>query len=219
MTYESSSYGRSPQEIRNVHFSQRLRGYDESEVHAFCEAVANQMQRQHDEQSRLRAEIARLKDLVENEDVKERAVALFSQAQTVADQLIEEAVEHAKDLMLAARAQQREILGQAGEAAKSVTATPRASGGPVVEPGTELAFVQTYVQVAAVQLRSVLDALSEQVDKLSQFPDASTLTIAPQDAAPQDAHDVRASTGSSDEVEPLIWASMMPKQTVRDPGW
>lgn len=214
MTYETGSYGTSPQEIRNIRFSQRLRGYDESEVHAFCEAVAHQIQRQHDEQYRLRAEIDRLKGLVENEDVKERAVALFSQAQTVADQLIQEAVEHAKDLMLAARAQQREILGQAGEAAKSVAATPRTTGRPDVEQGGELAFVQTYVQVAAVQLRSVLDALSEQVDKLSQFPDASPVAI-----APQDAHDGRTTANRSDEVEPLIWASMMPKQTVRNPGW
>lgn len=215
MTFESSSYGSSPHEIRNTHFAQRLRGYDEAQVDAFCDAVADQIQREHDEQDRLRAELNRLKSEVENEDVKERAVALFSQAQTVADQLIQEAVEHAKDLMLAARAQQREILGKAGQAAQSMAAAPRTASIPAVEPGTELAFVQTYVQVAAVQLRSVLDALSEQVDKLSQFPDAATLTV-----PPADERDVRKPTNRPDEEEPLIWASMMmPKQTVREPGW
>src|SRR4051794_14067332 len=99
----------SPHEIRSIHFSTRLRGYDEHEVNAFRDTVAAVVQRQREETAAARAEIDRLRGVVDNEDVKERAIALFSQAQTVADQLIAEAVEHAQDLMLAARGQQREV--------------------------------------------------------------------------------------------------------------
>ena len=207
-----------PHEIRRTQFSQRLRGYDESEVKAFCESVAAQVQRQLDERASLRAEIDRLRGMADNEDVKERAVALFSQAQTVADQLISEAVEHAQDLMLAARAQQREILGRVRDTAQNL------SPAPVPEPArsgsdADLNHVQTYAQIAAVQLRAVIDALSEEVDKLDQAVGSDPATPLP--AAPRTHHTdagVRTHPDANNADEP-IWASLMPSQTVRDPGW
>ena len=41
---------------------------------------------------------------------------------------------------------------------------------PAVDADSDLAYVQTYAKVAAVQLRSIVDALTEQVDKLSDLP-------------------------------------------------
>jgi cell division initiation protein len=198
---------RTPRAVRETTFSQRLRGYDEAEVYAFQEETAAQIEFHQEEVAVLRAEVARLREQVENEDVKERAVALFSQAQTVADRLIEEAVQHAKDLMMAARAQQREILGESRKAAAPAAMSVRSSGD------SDVGYVQTYAQVAAVQLRSVLDALSEQVDKLSEVSRVTSLPMGPLD-------DPLTSVNPPDrDSEPLIWATMVPQQAGRQPGW
>lgn len=218
----------SPHEIRSTHFSTRLRGYDEHEVNAFCEAVASQVQRQSDE-------IERLRGVVDNEDVKERAVALFSQAQTVADQLIAEAVEHAQDLMLAARGQQREVLQHVRDTAQNLhDRSVQAHHG-----GEDLGHVQTYAQIAAVQLRAVIDALAQQVDRLDEAADGSEPADVRATSGQPRTDDVaspRPSGGANlpgrtdeltgqrgipeaDAANEPIWASMMPAQTVREPGW
>jgi DivIVA domain-containing protein len=218
----------SPNEIRSTHFSTRLRGYEEHEVNAFCEAVATQVQRQSDE-------IERLRGVVDNEDVKECAVALFSQAQTVADQLIAEAVEHAQDLMLAARGQQREVLQHVRDTAQNLhDRSVQAHHG-----GEDLGHVQTYAQIAAVQLRAVIDALAQQVDRLDEAVDGTEPADARAHSGQPRTDDVAHPSpsgaptvaGRRDELadsrdipapdaanEP-IWASMMPAQTVREPGW
>jgi cell division septum initiation protein DivIVA len=102
-------------------------------------------------------------------------VILFSQAQQVADQLVEEAVRHARDLMTSARNQQREILHQAHEAAEKavqVSGAVRADGtvAGYTTPVQEVEYVRTFARVAQVQLRSVLEALTEQVEKLGEVP-------------------------------------------------
>jgi len=232
----------SPHEIRNTHFSTRIRGYDVDEVDAFCETVAARVQRQSEETMAARDEIERLRGLVDNEDVKERAVTLFSQAQTVADQLIAEAVEHARDLMLAARVQQREVIGHVRETAQNLhdraAAVPQHDGDDA-----ELGHVQTYAQIAAVQLRAVIDALGEQVDRLDQASEGAQTEV-PTSRSPQQQSDDLASPGPAagaypddprddprdeltrprdlpdpDSVTEPIWASMMPAQTAREPGW
>ncbi|MFW6600335.1 hypothetical protein ACQBAU_12735 [Propionibacteriaceae bacterium Y2011] len=109
-------------------------------------------------------------------------MALFTQAQQIVDQLIDEAVERAQDLMTAARRQQKEILDQAREAAAraprgsdpievGAAALGAATGVAYDRPITEVEYVRTFAQVAQVQLRSVLDALTEQVDRLGTVPD------------------------------------------------
>jgi DivIVA domain-containing protein len=201
MPRERGAQRRTPQAIRAATFSQRRRGWDEDEVREFLSAMADQIQEADAERASLRAEAERLRSDVErlrseqrerqNEpsEINDRAVALFSQAQQVADRLVEEAVQHARDLMTAARTQQREILQQAHEAAETA-AREVAGQGTRSEPGAargaagtaadrlggystpvpEIEYVRTFAHVAQVQLRSVLDALTEQVDRLGQVP-------------------------------------------------
>jgi cell division initiation protein len=89
--------------------------------------------------------------------------------------------------MMSARAQQREILQQAHDAAEAAESAVRAavpaqgSGGApgYVTPIPEIEYVRTFARVAQVQLRSVLDALTEQVDKLGDIPQLSEGPSAP----------------------------------------
>jgi cell division septum initiation protein DivIVA len=165
--------------IRSANFSQRRRGFDEAESE--CADLRA-------ETDRLRAEVDRWRtELVQREEnppeINERAVALFSQAQQVADKLVEEAVQHARDLMSAARAQEREIVQRAHETAAREAggrspggaADRRAGhgGGGSGPDASDIEYVRTFARVAQVQFRSVLEALSEQVDRLGQLPDAS----------------------------------------------
>lgn len=176
-------YYRSPSAIRGQVFTHRVRGLDEAEVREYLDLLADQVQAADHERAevraeneRLRAENARLRgDAPGNgsDDISPQAVALFSQAQQVADQLVEEAVRHARDLMTAARAQQREILQQAHEAAEAAAREARPlhpSEGQILPmaPVAEVEYVRTFARVAQVQLRSVLEALAEQVDKLGE---------------------------------------------------
>ncbi|MEI5583530.1 hypothetical protein, partial [Agromyces sp. CCNWLW208] len=81
---------------------------------------------------------------------------------------IADAEQYARDLVLTARNQYREILERAESTASqaSATLTTPTQGPPV----PEIEYVRTYAQVAQIQLRSVLDALTEQVDRLGSLP-------------------------------------------------
>ncbi len=178
-------YYRSPSAIRNEEFTHRMRGLDEDEVREYLSLLADQVQAGDHERAAQRSEIERLRDEVhrlreESEDtsadISPQAVALFSQAQQVADQLVEEAVRHARDLMTSARNQQRDILQRAHEAAEEAvrrTGATRVEAPPsgYTTPVPEVEYVRTFARVAQVQLRSVLDALAEQVDRLGDVPE------------------------------------------------
>ena len=182
-------YYRSPSSIREEAFSHRMRGVDEAEVREYLDLLADQVQAYDVERVQLRADNERLTREVDSlraqqpvdGEINPQAVLLFSQAQQVADQLVEEAVIHARDLMSSARHQQREIMEQAHRAAESAAgvAARQAGHGMVASaaatppgdyssPVPEIAYVRTFARVAQVQLRSVLDALSEQVDRLAE---------------------------------------------------
>lgn len=232
MTDDTTATTWSPQRIREAQFTQRRRGYDQDEVDAFLDRIAAQILRYRDTEASLRAEIARhqgveaslraeierLQAQASNEDVQERAVDLFSQAQLVADQLIADAVQHAQDMMSAARSQEREILARASGATGSA---PTAGGrAPLGDAGAEIGHVHTYAKIVAVQLRSVLDALSQEVDKLSAIPDRPAGVVIDGWGG---GTVTRLSALDADHVpdddEPLIWASMMPPPAPRAPGW
>lgn len=185
-------YYRSPEAIRTEVFSHRVRGLDEAEVREYLDLLADQVHAADLERSEIRAENQRLRAEIEKlrsrpepapDEINPQAVILFSQAQQVADQLVEEAVVHARDLMTSARNQQREILEQAHKAAEAaarqvagatgrdmVTAATAVPAG-YTQPVPEIEYVRTFARVAQVQLRSVLDALTEQVDRLGEVPD------------------------------------------------
>jgi cell division septum initiation protein DivIVA len=173
--------------VREAAFSHRRRGIDESQVRRFLDDVATQIESADAERARLRAENEslrqRLDQTTETGAISPQAIALFSQAQQVADNLVAEAVDHARAMMSDARRQQREILEKARSAAGP--ATPGAHVAPGHEHGREpgrehgrehsgtvpeIEYVRTFAHVAQVQLRSVLEALTEQVDRLSEVP-------------------------------------------------
>ena len=193
-------YYRSPAAIRGESFSHRMRGLDEEEVREYLDTIADQVAASDQERETLRSENERLRRELEErptssaeppaDEISPQAVALFSQAQQVADQLVEEAVQHARDLMTSARNQQREILEEAHRAAEQAAReAAEASGQPFASaavaqatrvaddqpsysvPIPEVEYVRTFAKVAQVQLRSVLDALTEQVDKLGEVPE------------------------------------------------
>ena len=89
-------------EIRDKTFRQRLRGFDVDEVDSFLNRMADHvaaLEQMVEELARENAELRAHSD---------RAVVLFSQAQQVADTLIEEAVKRAREMLSEARARQRE---------------------------------------------------------------------------------------------------------------
>jgi DivIVA domain-containing protein len=96
-------------EIRDKRFSQRLRGFDVHEVDAFLDRIADQMAALEQMVEELGRENAELRARSGDTDkVTHQAVMLFSQAQQVADTLIEEAVKRARKMLSEAQARQRE---------------------------------------------------------------------------------------------------------------
>ena len=189
-------YYRSPAAIRGEGFSHRMRGLDEDEVREYLHLLADQVEASERERSTLHAEVERLRGEAESlrrevedlrasrsepgpDEISPQAVILFSQAQQVADQLVEEAVLHARDLMSSARLQQREIMEQAHRAAEAAARdAAQADGRSIVTavtadystPVPEIEYVRTFARVAQAQLRSVVEALSAEVEKLSEVP-------------------------------------------------
>jgi cell division septum initiation protein DivIVA len=184
----------SPGAIRGQTFRRKVWGLDEVEVRDCLDRLADQVQVADGERAELRVAVGWLTARVNQrggktadpEDVTPQTVALFSQAQQVADQLIDEAVRHARDLMLAARQQQRDLLTEAhGAAERAAGAAADHLVATVGEHGSsrEVEYVRTFAQVAQVQLRSVLEALAEQVDKLDAA--AATPEVGVADPAPR----------------------------------
>jgi DivIVA domain-containing protein len=173
---EAFPYYRSPSAIRSEAFSHRVRGFDEAEVREFLDLLADQVQAGDAERRELRAEIGRLSQEVESlrgrpqapatGETSPHALLVLRQAQQVADQLVEEAVSQSRELMRSTRDERRAILEQAYEATPS--AGPPAAASSLPPPDIE--YVRTLSRTAQVQLRSVLDALSEQLDMLGRPP-------------------------------------------------
>lgn len=171
----------SPRAVREASFTSRRRGVDETEVRRFLGSIADQLESADAERARLRAEVdglrARMDTGADPQAINPQAIALFSQAQQVADSLVAEAVEHAKSLMSDARKQQRELLEKARQAVgDAVPQVEAAATGrePAPQSMREVEYVRTFAKVAQVQLRSVLEALTEQVDRLAEADDAQS---------------------------------------------
>jgi cell division initiation protein len=201
----------TPQEIRDAAFPRTIHGYDQKEVRAYLEELASQVESADvrcsavtAEAAELRQEVARLRaaqpgaDVVRQE-ISVQAVELLSKAQQAADEAVSQAEQYARDLVLTAREQYREIIQRAQETAGStVQAVEQAVGqaapaGPVYDhPLPEIEYVRTFARVAQSQLKSVLDALAEEVDKLGQLPQLATPARAnPGSRAPEPRADLR----------------------------
>lgn len=230
----------SPVSIRNEVFSHRMRGLDEDEVHEYLETLADQVEETNEllyarsseleelrrEAEALRAENRRLREATEHAstDTNPHAVELLRQAQQVADQLVEEAVIHARDLIVSARHQQRDILQRAHEAAEEAvrrTGAPRVQSRPTEysTPIPAVEHVRTFARAAQVQLRSALEALTEQVERLGEMPDLDRGSKQPELQALPRAHSRDAldcpRTGGDDPGEARIYEQVWSTQRWR----
>ena len=93
---EKKTQYQSPASIRSEVFSHRMRGLDEDEIREYLGELADQVEAMDAEIKDLRNQNRDLRDEMEraSTEISPQAVALFSQAQEVADQLVEEAVVH-----------------------------------------------------------------------------------------------------------------------------
>jgi cell division septum initiation protein DivIVA len=168
-------------DTHSAEFTMKVRGgaYDRLEVDRFMGQLSQAIAEVRaattstgQELAALRAENAKLRSGSGSdfeEEITAGAVGLLTQAQLIADKAISDAEQYARDLVLTARNQYREILERAETSASQAAATIGAQQqpGPAVP---EIEYVRTYAQVAQIQLRSVLDALTEQVDRLGSLP-------------------------------------------------
>ena len=202
MTTNAPPHAWRPEEVRRKQFTVRFRGLDPNEVRGFLNLVADDLERlqgqvtamrrdqvqqrddleqTQDELAQARAELEQARaDLqrarVEPTDqVTDQAVLLLDQAQQLADALIEEGMQSARDLMIAARSHQREIVAPTVEGdygtigAATASAHQSSSGEPSVP--SEVEDVRNFARVAQLQFRAVLDALNEQVNRLGNVSD------------------------------------------------
>jgi DivIVA domain-containing protein len=189
-------YYRAPDAIRNETFSRRIRGLDESEVYEYLDLLADQVEFSNKERREVRAENDRLQSelkdlrsqLSELEDagdrVNDQVVEMFSQAQLVAEEIVEDVSRDARQRLSQARAQERQILEEAMQTAErtrreaeavigrasqgSALAAP--SGPDASAAATELEQVRAFARAAQAQMQSIMDALASQAERLSGAP-------------------------------------------------
>jgi cell division initiation protein len=120
-----------------------------------------------------------------------QAVNVMSQAQQAADQHIAQAEDYARRLVANARLQYEDILRRAHEQAQEAATEAgrlfeangqglqarESAGHDSAEQTSEmqylqsrLAYMRTFAQVTQVQLRSILDALRQELDQLTELP-------------------------------------------------
>jgi vacuolar-type H+-ATPase subunit H len=122
-----------------------------------------------------------------------QAVNVMSQAQQAADQHIAQAEDYARRLVANARLQYEEILHRAHDQAQAAAAeagrlaeadqdhAPHEDPAEMQYLHSRLAYMRTFAQVTQVQLRSILDALRQELDQLTELPtapDASAHVVA-----------------------------------------
>jgi DivIVA domain-containing protein len=189
-------YYRAPDAIRNETFSRRMRGLDESEVYEYLDLLADQVEFSAKERRELRADNDRLRSdlkdvrsqLSEYEDVGDRVndqvVEMFSQAQLVAEEIVEDVSRDARQRLTQARAQERQIIEEAMQTAErtrreaeavigrtsngSVVASP--AGSDASAAATELEQVRNFARAAQAQMQSIMEALASQAERLSGAP-------------------------------------------------
>jgi DivIVA domain-containing protein len=178
VTYDGHAfpYYRSADDIRRQQFTHRMRGLDEDEVLAFLDLLADQTASDDTEMTQLRREVERLR--AENDSLRAQApggtrdesgdgaAAVLGHAQQVADQLVEEAVRRAGELIAAAHREETEILRRAHEKAGAALwdadearRSGRANG--YAASVAELERLRSHARDARSQLRSALETLEE----------------------------------------------------------
>ncbi|MFJ2028362.1 DivIVA domain-containing protein [Streptosporangium sp. NPDC087985] len=191
----------TPDRVRKKEFSRAKiarRGYSEEEVQAFLYRVADDMAAGDKEKADLRAEIDRLKNWyrsrgtdVSNSGAAQQphlsvdAINILSRAQQTADAQIAEAENYARRLVDQARQQYEQILQEsqqrAEEAASEAVNAYRSSGAVQSSEAEDLesriAYLRTFAEVTQVQLRAVLEGLTQEVNKIGNMPERSQQAV------------------------------------------
>jgi DivIVA domain-containing protein len=179
-----------PDQVRRQTFTVRFRGLDANEVRGVLNAIADDLARLHEQvttltedNGRLRGELQHARSELERaqvdpqEQVTDQAVLLLNQAQQLADALIDEGMQSARDLLMAARHQQRDIIEPGYEDDHGVVVEAMSTADQVLRhsasPSSDVEDVRMFAKVAQVQFRAVLDALDEQVNRLGQFSETT----------------------------------------------
>ncbi len=173
------------------------RGYVEADVDRFLVRVADAIAWSNREKAELRAEIDRLRnyfrehgiDLAPSGSVRPpggapdapsvQAINALSAAQQAADQHIAQAEAYARDLLGTARRQYEAILQEAHDqaqaaaiaAADAYVAADRAHEQVSQQADIEakVAYLRTFADVTQVQMRSILEALRSELDRLTAY--------------------------------------------------
>lgn len=191
----------TPDKVRNAEFSRApltRRGYHEDEVRIYLHRVAEVVAASDAEKSRLRGEIQRLRDYFrehgvgaesssapaqQQQEAHVEAINVMSRAQQSADTQVAQAEEYARRIVSEARGQHEQILQQAQreatEAAERARLSQQAAGhsdaGEREQLERHLAYLRTFAEVTQVQLKSVLEGLSREVDKLETMPSSAMI--------------------------------------------
>jgi cell division septum initiation protein DivIVA len=145
-------------------------GIDAASVYEFLDLVADQVQDTERELSESRAENERLRAELERvqaeldqfervgERVNEQVVELFSQAQLVAEEMVQDVSRDARERIGQARALERKVVEGAMDTA-----------------GQQ---VRSYAQTAQAQMKSIMDSFAIEVDRLGNPSPAGELGTA-----------------------------------------
>jgi DivIVA domain-containing protein len=190
----------TPERLRTVVFGRApfgRRGYNEEEVQRFLSRVAEDISNSDAEKARLRAEIERLRNYYRNAGVNvddratrptpsPQAIATMTRAQQAADSQIAQAEEYARRLVAEARRRYEEVIHhaqrQAAMAAEQVAVAYRehhnnhANGDEQEHLERRVVWLRAFAEITHIQLKSTLEALSREVDKLGKVPAESVAT-------------------------------------------
>jgi DivIVA domain-containing protein len=153
-----SPHYQTPASIRDETFQRRMRGLDADKVYEYLDLLADQVQDTERELSdtrteneRLQSELRRVRaELDEYEHVGDRVnaqvVQLLSQAQLVAEEMVEDVSRDARERIGHARAHERVIVEEAMSTA-----------------GQQ---VRSYARTAQAQMQSIMESFATEVDRL-----------------------------------------------------
>ena len=161
---QESPHYQTPASIREETFQRRMMGgLDQDGVYAYLDLLADQVQAAEQElrgsraeNERLRGELQRVQgELDEYEQigdrVNEQVVEMFSQAQLVAEEMVQDVSRDARERIGQARAHERKIVEEALD-----TAGQR---------------VSTYAQSAQAQMRSIMDSFAAEIERVAVATD------------------------------------------------
>jgi DivIVA domain-containing protein len=170
---QESPHYQTPASIREETFQRRmLGGLDQDRVYAYLDLLADQVQAAEKELRGSRAENERLREELQRvqgeldeyeqigDRVNEQVVEMFSQAQLVAEEMVQDVSRDARERIGQARAHERKIVEEALDTA-----------------GQQ---VTSYAQSAQEQMRSIMDSFAAEVDRLG-------MATSPEEATPHES--------------------------------